>query len=260
MKIQIKSDTHNEFWWNKTRTWDPKSPDQSGYVNPEADVIVLAGDICAANSSIASLSHLYKDCGKPVIYIPGNHEYYGGNIHQYNNPDLGTLFRENNIHFLDCNLVEINEVIFIGATLWTYLGYRASQLAGSFSDMRRINGMSVHVWDHLYLKHRRFIKESLNSKQFKNKKKVVITHHLPSMQSVPIRFVGHELNDFFVSNQEELMKGENAPVLWIHGHTHDSFDYKVENCRVVCNPCGYYQENSTDALNPNFDPKLIVEI
>jgi predicted phosphodiesterase len=33
--------------------------------------------------------------------------------------------------------------------------------------------------------------------------------------------------------------------LWIHGHTHDPFDYEINGTRVICNPRGYPGENAS---------------
>ena len=46
------------------------------------------------------------------------------------------------------------------------------------------------------------------------------------------------------------------PSLWLHGHTHESFDYNIKNTRVVCNPRGYI--NSPD-LNKSFNKDLIID-
>jgi hypothetical protein len=86
---------------------------------------------------------------------------------------------------------------------------------------------------------------------------VVITHHAPSPRSIHPRFAGSPLNACFVSDAERLLRGRRA-ALWIHGHTHDSFDYAVNGTRVLCNPRGY----AKDGINENalFDAGLTVEV
>jgi hypothetical protein len=86
---------------------------------------------------------------------------------------------------------------------------------------------------------------------------VVITHHAPSPRSIHPRFAGSPLNGCFVSDLERLMDGERVH-LWIHGHTHDSFDYTVAGTRVLCNPRGY----AKNGLNENvaFDAGLVVAV
>ena len=86
---------------------------------------------------------------------------------------------------------------------------------------------------------------------------VVITHHAPSRQSIHPRYAGSILNACFVSDAEHLF-GTGRAQLWIHGHTHDSFDYAVNGTRVVCNPRGYAKAGANE--NPRFDPDLMIEI
>ena len=71
------------------------------------------------------------------------------------------------------------------------------------------------------------------------------------------RFAGSPLNVNFVSDATWLLGGERT-ALWIHGHTHDSFDYDVQGTRVLCNPRGYAKDGVPE--NPLFDPGLIVDI
>ncbi len=86
---------------------------------------------------------------------------------------------------------------------------------------------------------------------------VVITHHAPSRRSIHPRFEGSRLNACFVSDLDHLL-GASRARLWIHGHTHDSFDYEVHGTRVVCNPRGF----ARDGVNENaaFDPDFIVRV
>lgn len=73
--------------------------------------------------------------------------------------------------------------------------------------------------------------------------------------SVPPRFARDLLTPAFASNLEDLMDGGRVQ-LWIHGHTHDPFDYEIHGTRVVCNPRGY----APYELTPGFRPDFVVEI
>jgi hypothetical protein len=86
---------------------------------------------------------------------------------------------------------------------------------------------------------------------------VVITHHAPSRHSIHPRFAGSLLNACFVSDAAHLLRADRVS-LWIHGHTHDSFDHQVNGTRVVCNPRGYARAGSNE--NPAFDANFIVEV
>ena len=101
---------------------------------------------------------------------------------------------------------------------------------------------------------RRFLEERLRAPF--DGKTVVITHHAPSAASIAPRFGDDSthINASFVSRLDELIA---PPVrLWVHGHTHASFDYELSGARVVCNPRGYVPME----INPGFDPGLVVEV
>jgi hypothetical protein len=93
---------------------------------------------------------------------------------------------------------------------------------------------------------------------------VVITHHAPHPASIHARFAGSPVNGAFVSDLTELVA---QPDLSLHGHVHDSFDYRVGRCRVVCNPRGYAQNRkqavSVDETlfeNQDFQSQLVIDL
>lgn len=89
---------------------------------------------------------------------------------------------------------------------------------------------------------------------------VVITHHAPASGSVHPRYAGDALTPAFVSDlPDEFFDGQSAPVLWIHGHTHASADYRRGRCRVLANPRGY-RMRAGGFENAEFDPRLVVDI
>jgi hypothetical protein len=78
-----------------------------------------------------------------------------------------------------------------------------------------------------------------------------------SARSIHPRFEGSPVNACFVSHADHLLGGGRA-ALWIHGHTHDSFDYTVHGTRVVCNPRGYALDGANE--NARFDPDFTVDV
>jgi hypothetical protein len=57
----------------------------------------------------------------------------------------------------------------------------------------------------------------------------------------------------FVARRERLVEASGA-TLWVHGHVHASFDYRIGDTRVLANPQGHGDEN------PAFRPGLVVEV
>jgi predicted phosphodiesterase len=230
-----------------------------------ADVVVLAGDIARPVEALEWATALRK----PVLYVPGNHEFYGGSI----NGTLASLRRlceGTNVRLLDDDVVELGGVRFIGSTLWTdfmllgdALCERAMQEGQRFmrdfsrirlSEQRQAAFTPADSMARFAL-HRRFLAAAL-AMPFAGPT-VVITHHAPSPRSIHPRFRDSLLNACFVSRLDHLMSGERAR-LWVHGHTHDSFDYTVDGTRVVCNPRGYARNGVNE--NARFDPDLLIDV
>lgn len=232
----------------------------------DADVVILAGDIAKPVEAVAWASGL----AKRVLYVPGNHEFYGGSI-----AGTMTLLKElcagTRIHVLDDDEVHIDGVRFLGSTLWTdFLLFgdgerRTAAMDEALRFMRdfsriRLGESSGELFSPvastaLFKRHAAWLASKLTEPHAGPT--VVITHHAPSPESIHARFANSLLNACFVSNAEHLMDGGRA-VLWIHGHTHDSCDYTLNGTRVVCNPRGYARAGVNE--NPLFDPDFTVEV
>mgnify|MGYP000712240560 CR=1 FL=1 len=87
--------------------------------------------------------------------------------------------------------------------------------------------------------------------------RVVVTHHYPSPRSTAAEYEGEPANGAFGSALGRDFF-ENTH-LWIHGHTHTSFDYLEHGCRVVCNPRGYLRRGG-HFENGQFDPGLLLTV
>lgn len=253
MKLHILSDLH-------LSTGGVSVPDTG------ADLLILAGDIARPDAAIAWAAGL----GRRVLYVPGNHEFYGGSLDS-TVARMKNLSSGHDIRVLDNDQVVIGGVRFIGSTLWTdfmLLGEGARRDAAigeacrfmrDFSRIRVSEGeetlFSPAHSAQLFARHAAWLEARL-SEPFDGPT-VVITHHAPSPGSIHPRFEGSLLNACFVSDAEHLIDGERV-ALWVHGHTHDSFDYAVNGTRVVCNPRGYAKDGINE--NPLFDPCFTVDI
>jgi len=207
------------------------------------DIVVLAGDIGVGTQGIEWAKSVFD---VPVVYVPGNHEYqdprFSMREHQACMLEAST---DSNVHLLDNKVLMINGVRFIGSTLWTDLTRAPSAL---YCDENRIIvddevsrdvGGRVHFsTDYaqlLFEQNKAWLKAEL-SKPFTGVT-VVVSHHAPSFQSVHAQYAGNVWNPCFISDMEDLMR--DGVDLWLHGHTHNNFDYRAGGTRVVCNPRGY---------------------
>ncbi|WP_315924195.1 metallophosphoesterase [Mesorhizobium sp. SP-1A] len=252
MKLWLFSDLHLEVA-------DLRAP----LAIPDADVCVVAGDLCRAPANgvhwlAENIAH-----AMPCVYVAGNHEFYKGGIREGLEDGRAAAARFPVVHFLENQSVVIDGVRFLGTTLWTDYRIEGSpELAMRYArermnDYRQIAAQR-NPWQRFlpqtaYRMHqdsRRFIETALKSDPIPT---VVVTHHLPHARSVPARFKGDLLNAAYASDLSQIIE-QQQPALWIHGHTHDSCDYYVGATRVVCNPRGYEDENAL------FDPGLVVAV
>jgi Icc-related predicted phosphoesterase len=89
-------------------------------------------------------------------------------------------------------------------------------------------------------------------------KTVVVTHHAPSIKSIPEEYLQDPISAAYASNLEHIMLPNVN--LWIHGHVHNSCDYMVDGVRVVCNPRGYQHPQQSKPENDRFDTHLVLEL
>ena len=253
MKLNILSDLHLGLG-----ALDPPSGD--------ADLVIIAGDVARPKDAMAWASRL----AKPVLYVAGNHEFYGGSI-DGTLAELRRLSAGTGIRVLDDDEVVLGGVRFLGSTLWTdFMLFgdgerRAAAMREGRRFMRDFSRIRAREADDAvftpedaaarFAVHTRWLARRL-AQPFDGPT-VVITHHAPSRRSIHPRYAESPLNACFVSDAEHLIEGSGA-ALWIHGHTHDSFDYVVGATRVVCNPRGYAR-NGVDE-NPRFDPDFSIGI
>jgi len=249
MKLHILSDLHLEF--------GPFDPPKTA-----ADVVILAGDIHVKGHGVQWAKDTFE-C--PVIYVPGNHEYYGSN--------MGSALRKmrecaagSNVHVLSDDAVTIGDVRFIGATLWTDYRITGNQPLAMFdamqmiSDFKKIRDESYRriTPPHISNKHRQskiFIQDEVY--EHTGKKIVVVSHHAPSRLSIHPRYLGtsSHLNAAYASDLTYAFDWDSIN-LWVHGHTHDNSDYNMSNCRVLCNPRGYAGSD----VNEDFISDLVVDV
>lgn len=208
--------------------------------------MILAGDIGVGLTGVSWAKSVFT-C--PVVYVLGNHEYYGRRIDELDE-ELREYVAGSNIHVLQNEQVVIAGVRFLGTTLWTdfalygTVGESALLVGDALNDYYLIGSrqqraikpsetLALHQASRAYL-------ERMLAEPFVGPT-VVVTHHLPSARSVAPRFKSDRITPAFASNLDELVSASGA-ALWVHGHGHDSADYVIGGTRVVCNPHGYRGE------------------
>lgn len=253
MKLHILSDLHTEFS-------DYKLCIQ------EAEVLILAGDIGIGLKGIDYAAQ-YKKYYKNIIYIPGNHEFYGSHLSKLI-LEMKPYALSKGIILLDNDSILLEDKFFIGSTLWTdfrlygdkleQIGYYMNQSLNNINDFNQIRYASYWFQPSncasLGIVAQKYIEQELDKN--KNTKKIVITHFGPSKKSIAEKYLGNSLNPFFSNNLDYIVEKSD---LWIHGHTHESMDYNIKKSRIICNPRGYSKHQEKQE-NINFKTNLVIEI
>lgn len=267
MKIRLLSDLHLEFVPFSIPPMDGDSE----------TVLVLAGDIAPIVRRNLLEGFLREAAARfrHVCFVPGNHEYYDA-VWPDALDELGTWGLPANVHVLQRGSVQVDDVVFLGTTLWTDMAGEdpeTMQLAQRMLfDYRVISQVdeSSTSGEPAALTPTRIVDEHRRSRQWvesclcellpQGRKVVLITHHGVTLDSVHERFRGNPLNPAFVSDLQEFLLA-HPPTLAVHGHVHNSFSYRVAGVgpRVVVNPRGYMRKDGTQE-NPEFDPCLVLEV
>lgn len=284
MKLRVASDLHWEHTFNaQHRTRHARDPYPEFWVPPEMPddkdtVLVLAGDLYNGLKSIPIIKTFHERF-KDVIIVLGNHEFYANNIHTLADSYKDEIiFQEmNNVHLLDCDNIQIDDVLFVGATLWTDMNkedpltkmYAPQYMVPDFTlinegeyevaeYVKRTKKFQVDTWLTHNNKHYQYIKKVVENNR--DKKVCVITHHGCTFEAIAEQFK-HELvgNGYFFSEYSEFMLDNPNVKMFIHGHTHSSVDLKIGECRIITNPRGYPKSDGT-LENKEFNDYFFVEI
>lgn len=255
MKLWILSDLHLDV--NRRHPLALPEP------RPAHDAVVIAGDICQGIGEGVRFIAGQGLNAKPVLYVAGNHEYYGRDRHAELEAGRSEAAAYRNIHLLERGSVVIGGVEFLGCTLWTDYRYAGAArqvhamhwAAQRLNDHRLIrNGPGAWLPQHCLDEHeasRAWLAERLE--RASPHPRVVVTHHAPSRRSVQPQYRNDLLTAAFASDLDDLA---GRAVLWVHGHMHAPADYVLDGCRVIANPRGYVGIREDRA----FDPRLVVEV
>lgn len=262
MKVAVCSDLHLEFGGIILRNTD------------NADVLVLSGDICVAKdllelgspmSKSEAIHDFFKNCSdefKYVVYVAGNHEHYHGDFRDTLRDLKYNLHYLQNLYILDKEKVTLDGVTFVGGTLWTDMNGEdpmTLQTIGSMmNDFRCVKNSNKKVSfrdadgnfhervakfspEDAVEEHKKtvdYIRHVVEGKD--DQKFVVVGHHAPSKLSTHPRYQHDTLmNGGYSSTLDFFIEAHPQIKLWTHGHTHEVFDYVLNQTRIVCNPRGY---------------------
>jgi predicted phosphodiesterase len=283
MKIKLVSDLHLEFS-------DIMIPNDADY-----DLLILSGDIMVAQDlhdhqdenvrTAAMLEMLgsrqlkaqrFRDFLKRcsfqfphVIYVAGNHEFYHGKFFASLDHLREECAKYPNIYFLENDVKIINDIVFMGATLWTDCNkhdpFTLHALADMMNDFRIIrhdqSGYRALKPADIADRHRKTLQyfKTVMDGYPQEQKFVVVGHHTPSHMSCHAMYAhDYIMNGGYHSDLSEFILDHPQIKLWTHGHTHHPFDYTIGSTRIVCNPRGYESDGYTE--DTGWNPNIVLEV
>ena len=240
MKIDIISDLHLNLL---------HEVDEAQTMFSDGDLLIVAGDLTNTYKEFWNIGTefltLAKRHYKDVLYVLGNHEFYDYEPTTIKNVTdaISAWCFENSIHFMsEPTTMIIQGKTFFGGTMWgdCHQPEFIPVIRAMLNDFRFIytdNKTKFTPNDSITLNGK--FKEKL----METKADVVVTHFAPTRKSISDRFDGSLINSYFANDGIEKFIETSEIKLWVHGHTHDTFDYIIGNTRIVCNPKGYVGEN-----------------
>lgn len=275
MKIQILSDLHLEFFNNfrESITNFRIIENLCKSFFTEADILIIAGDLgIFVNPNLILALDFFINHYSQVLYIPGNHEYYGTSFREaeryfsfitsMERIRTGEEFSVGNIHATTGWFTEKPDISYcywkkIADSYSIGLDYPVEKISrdinsgwgGLYTEYQYKNEAPLHEFFHRGERAIQYLMDHVNPGD------IIVTHHLPLWSSIDPNYKEDKTNYFYVNEGMRKVIEQKQPSLWIHGHTHCSNDYTVGDTRVISNPRGYPGQ-----VNQEFNPHFIIEV
>lgn len=239
----VVSDLHLEVRQGAEEAFWAAFPDPRGFGSPS--VCICAGDLSSFGLPNAVVyKHFTRLCNRfdKVIYVPGNHEYYGTSpqeagfrlkgLEAYLRPTL-TVLRAGEPYVFDGQR-------FIGDTMWFPDRPEVHIYRRQINDSFQIKDLFPWCFTEsaLFLN---YLRDNMQADD------IIITHHIPTDVDTRPMWKGGTTEAYFLNKDCERLlnnRNTNMPKAWIYGHTHDKHDYHVGGTHFICNPVGYPGENN----------------
>lgn len=254
---------------------------------------IIAGDISGFSDFRDRWLQKQIKSGYRGLFVEGNHIVY--NYEQISLDERYKQLKQDykkEFKFLEnsCYYDKNENILFIGATLWTDfnldkkqpISMSAAELYMNDYQFKCIKILKAKEYERnnkiaaknrwndgvrrlqpidtlkFFKKSIKYLQKTINNykQKYDVKKIVIITHHAPCSLSIASKYKGNISNNYYVSDLSNFILDNPEIKLWVHGHLHNSSDYMIGDCRVICNPRGYVQYGESI----NFNPNLIVEI
>ena len=187
--------------------------------------LILNGDISPNPQDIQRTIKWANQFYKTVIFVPGNHEYYG---HDFKTMAYHKRF-----------VVDTDDIRFICAIGWPNTHRRGNHniIRRYIHDFRAIKNLNMLEEAH---EDRLFLERELSRPT--DKTLIAVTHFPPSRTCKSDKFPNGPLDDYFYAEYDDLFPLVDR---WFYGHTHDN----VTTGLCYANAYGYHEGETTYSKN-----------
>lgn len=261
-QFDLISDTHIDFWVNMDSN-QPKMKNKlkefTKRLLPDntSDVLVIAGDLGHYNKQNLIFLNILKETYKKILLVEGNHDLYmiSRNIKEKYKNNSSNRINEmkqlasqiEGVHYLDGNIIEIDEIKFSGTGMWYDFTYGTKELNIDKSDV--FEAWEDYMNDGVYIKgienrpYKKFEIEKEKLEKIIYKSDVIITHVGPDWSNITQKYKNDICTSFYYFDGNEYFQYLNEKI-WCFGHTHEHYNYIKDGCRFINNALGYPNENS----------------
>jgi Icc-related predicted phosphoesterase len=199
-----------------------------------ADILIIKNigfsryNIDNINEYLKEAKHHYPH----VLVVPGNEDYH--NIINYRRDyikqKMNEVCQQNDVFFLEKNDIYINNIHFIGTTLWSLISQEWHT-----NDFSRRVFRDKYEYRHEFFESYYWLKDILDRYQSYDEKQVIITYHLPSLS-----FLDNTLFDKRSAYGTEIINSylnlKNVKY-WFTGKGHSYREFKYKKTNYILNPC-----------------------
>lgn len=196
------------------------------------DYLIIAGDLGHLNKSyiiyltLLELTKIFKY----VIWVPGNHEYFGFDVNMADRLMKTIVCKVNEksyygaTYFLNMDEIKINDIRFIGCTLWSENPIVHPEPRDY--DITSEDRLKLH------LKHKSWLRWKLERNPGVY---IVITHHCP------VNYYRKCLPepDYYLNELQDLVELSKS---WCFGHIHFARTITYKDKKIYTNPIGKREE------------------
>lgn len=239
----------------------------------ERNIFIIPGDCSNYNSVAKHFLLRLKEIFKYIIIVPGNHDMYlctssQASKYKYQSQnriqDMKEFCKNNNIYYLDGDIVEISGKKFAGLGMFWDKFYYNKLEKREASDNEVLNFYDNYMNDSKFIMSGHesmkipltyggsFLKTSFNAlehfeKEYQKLQRfndfddidVMITHYVPTIPyGMKNKYAMERGTTFYMFDGEKDIE-RISPKFWLFGHMHDKYDFIHKDVRFLCNPSGY---------------------